>query len=101
MLNGSSQLIWLLILTVSGLVQAIILILKITQERTNKKKNPHNPSPPIDYHNHEGRISSLETGMGNIKESNERDHGLIRSDILKLYTLFNRKVFSVLNGMRK
>ena len=68
-----------------------------------KKKNntPNNPSPPVDYHNHEGRISSLETGIGNIKETNERDHGLIRGDIQKLYNLFNRKIFSVLNGMKK
>ena len=66
-----------------------------------KNSNPHNPSSPVDYHNHEGRISSLETGMGNVEKANERDHGLIRGDILKLYNLFNRKIFSVLNGMKK
>jgi len=66
-----------------------------------KNNNPYNPSPPVDYHNHEGRISSLETGMRDIKETNERDHGLIRGDIQKLYNLFNRKIFSVLNGIKK
>jgi len=65
-----------------------------------KNNNPYNPSPPVDYHNHEGRISSLETGIGDIKESNERDHGLIRGDIQKLYNLFNRKIFNILNGMK-
>ena len=68
-----------------------------------KRKNnkPHNPSPSVDYHNHEGRISSLETGINSIKEANERDHGLVRQDIQKLYNLFNRKIFSVLNGIVK
>ena len=66
-----------------------------------RNNNPNNPSPPVDYHNHEGRISSVETGIGNIKEANERDHGLIRQDIQKLYNLFNRKIFGVLNGMKK
>ena len=66
-----------------------------------KNNNPHNPSPPVDYHNHEGRISSLETGMENVKEANERDHGLIRGDIQKLTNLFNRKIFSILNGMKR
>ncbi len=88
---------WLIILT---LVQIIYVWMKIA-ERRNGKKNPHNPSPPVDYHNHEGRISGLETGVGNIEKANERDHGLIRQDIQKLYNLFNRKIFSVLNGMKK
>jgi hypothetical protein len=89
---------WLIVLT---LVQIIYVWMKIAEKRNEKKENPHNPSPPVDYHNHEGRISSVETGIGNIKESNERDHGLIRQDIQKLYNLFNRKIFNVLNGMKK
>lgn len=68
-----------------------------------KKKNntPHNPGLPIDYHSHGERIASLETGMENMKDSNEKDHGLIRDDIKKLTNLFNRKIFGVLNGMKK
>lgn len=68
-----------------------------------KKKNntPNNPSPPVDYHNHEGRLSSVETDIGNLKDSNEKDHGLIREDIRKLTNLFNRKIFGVLNNIKK
>jgi len=90
--------LWLIVLT---LVQIIYVWMKIAEKRNNKKTTPNNPSTPVDYHNHEGRISSLETGIGGIKETNERDHGLIRGDIQKLYNLFNRKIFSVLNGMKK
>ena len=66
-----------------------------------KNNNPHNPSPPVDYHNHEGRISSLETGVVDLKDNNKDDHALIREDIHKLTNLFNRKIFGVLNGMKK
>lgn len=68
-----------------------------------KKKNsiPHNPSTLVDYHNHGERIASLETEIINIKDGNEKDHGLIRGDIQKLTNLFNRKIFGVLNGMKK
>lgn len=68
-----------------------------------KKKNniPNNPSLPTNYHNHEGRLSSVETDIGNLKDNNEKDHVLIRDDIRKLTNLFNRKIFGVLNGMKK
>ena len=89
---------WLIILT---LVQIIYVWMKIAEKRNGKKEKPHNPSPPVDYHKHGERISSLETGLGNMKESNKEDHTLIRGDIQKLTNLFNRKIFGVLNGMRK
>lgn len=66
-----------------------------------KNNNPHNPSPPVDYHNHGERIASLETEIINTKENNDKDHNLIRGDIQKLTNLFNRKIFGVLNGMKK
>jgi len=88
---------WLIVLTLG---QIIHIWMKMAEKRNEKKEKPHNPSPPVDYHNHEGRISSLETGMGNVKEANERDHGLIRGDIQKLTNLFNRKIFNILNGMK-
>jgi len=66
-----------------------------------KNNNPHNPSPPVDYHKHGERISVLETGIIDLKDHNKDDHALIREDIHKLTNLFNRKIFGVLNGMRK
>ena len=83
---------------------ASLLIEKVFYYKAKYKKrnnNPYNPSPPVDYHNHEGRISSLETGIKDLKDNNKDDHGLIRGDIQKLTNLFNRKLFGVLNGMRK
>lgn len=90
--------LWLIVLT---LVQIIYVWMKIVEKRNNKKTTPNNPSPPVDYHNHEGRLSSVETEIGNLKENNNKDHGLIRDDIRKLTNLFNRKIFGVLNGMKK
>ena len=83
---------------------ASLLIEKVFYYKAKYKKRnntPHNPGLPIDYHKHGERIASLETGMDNIKDSNEKDHALIRGDIQKLTNLFNRKIFGVLNGMRK
>ena len=58
-----------------------------------KNNNPHNPSPPIDYHVHGERISSLETAQEKLEKNNEKDHLLIRQDI--------RKIFNLFNGIRK
>jgi len=66
-----------------------------------KNNNPHNPSPPVDYHNHGERIATLEEAVDNVEKNNEKDHNLIREDIQKLTNLFNRKIFSVLNGMKR
>ena len=66
-----------------------------------KNNNPHNPSPPVDYHNHGERIATLEEAVDNVEKNNEKDHGLIREDIQKLTNLFNRKVFNILNGMKR
>lgn len=66
-----------------------------------KNSNPHNPSSPVDYHNHGERIATLEEAIDNQEKNNEKDHTLIREDIHKLTNLFNRKIFGVLNGMRK
>ena len=66
-----------------------------------KNNNPHNPSPPVDYHNHGERIATLEEAVDNVEKNNEKDHNLIREDIQKLINLFNRKIFSVLNGMKR
>lgn len=97
----STQILWLLALTILGLVQAVVLILKLTQDKNNKKKVPNNPSPPVDYHSHGERIATLEEAVDNVEKGNEKDHNLIRGDIQKLTNLFNRKIFGVLNGMRK
>jgi len=66
-----------------------------------KNNNPYNPSPPVDYHKHGERIATLEEAVDNVEKNNDKDHTLIRDDIQKLTNLFNRKVFGVLNGMRK
>lgn len=89
---------WLIILT---LVQIIYVWMKIAEKRNEKKETPHNPSAPVDYHNHGERIATLEEAVENVKENNEKDHHLIRGDIQKLTNLFNRKIFNVLNGMKK
>ena len=89
---------WLIILT---LVQIIYVWMKIAEKRNDKKETPHNPSPPVDYHNHGERIATLEEAIDNQEKNNEKDHTLIREDIHKLTNLFNRKIFSVLNGMKK
>lgn len=79
-------------------IERIYYYRSVYRKRNNK---PNNPSPLTDYHNHEGRLSSVETEIGNLKENNDKDHGLIRDDIRKLTNLFNRKIFGVLNGMKK
>lgn len=89
---------WLIVLT---LAQIIFIWVKMIERRNEKKEKPHNPNPPVDYHNHEGRLSSVETEIENLKENNDKDHGLIRDDIKKLTNLFNRKIFGVLNGIKK
>jgi len=87
--SQNTQLIWLLGLTILSLVQAIVLILRMSQERNNKKKIPNNPSPPVDYHNHGERIATLEEAVENVKDNNEKDHQLIRGDIKKIFNLLN------------
>lgn len=83
-------LIWFLGLAVISLTQALVLVLKFSQRRAEKKSVPE-----IDSDNPgEGeRIGIVETEVKNIKESNEKDHRLMRRDI--------RKLFGLLNGMRK
>ena len=66
-----------------------------------KNNNPHNPSSPVDYHGHGERISATETEIENLKDNNDKDHGLIRDDIRKLTNILNRKIFSALNGLAK
>ena len=66
-----------------------------------KSHNPNNPSPPVDYHNHGERIATLEEAVDNVKDNNKEDHVLIRDDLQKLTNLFNRKVFNILNGMKR
>ena len=83
---------------------ASLLIEKVFYYKAKYKKknnNPHNPSPPVDYHNHGERIATLEEAVENVKDNNKEDHVLIRGDIQKLTNLFNRKIFGVLNGIRK
>ena len=82
--------LWLIVLT---LVQIIYVWIKIAERRNEKNNTPNNPSPPVDYHNHEGRISSVETAQEKLEKNNEKDHLLIRQDI--------RKIFNLFNGMKK
>ena len=49
--------------------------------------------PEADNPGHGERIATLEKGQEALEKSNEKDHELIRRDI--------RKIFSLINGMRK
>ena len=79
---------WLIVLSFFILAQSLFMALKIIKER-NARKNNQKPENP----DHGERIASLETEVENMKESNEKDHELIRKDI--------RKIFNLINGMRK
>jgi len=72
---------WLIVLT---LAQIVYIGLKVMERRNGKKKEikPDNPG-------YGERIASLETGMENMKDNNEKDHRLLRNDIQKLFGFFN------------
>ena len=61
------------------------------------KKTEKVPIPPdpvkIENPSHGERIATLEEAVDNMEKNNEKDHRLIRGDI--------RKLFSLLNGMRR
>ena len=77
-MNG--QIAWLVILTILTLAQALVLTLRLAG---NSKKN--NPG------NHGERIGKLETKVEEMDKDNEKDHGLIRKDIEKIFNLLNKK----------
>jgi len=83
-------------LTVVAVVgMASLLIERVFYYRSKYKKKPIKPPPPVDPDNptHGERIASLETEVELGRESNEKDHELIRKDI--------RKIFNLINGMKK
>lgn len=61
--NPILWLVWLLGLSILSLVQALVLVLRLSQGRTRKKSDqkPENP-------NHGERIATLEEAVENIKE---------------------------------
>jgi hypothetical protein len=75
-----NQILWLLGLTILSLVQALVLVLRLSQGRANKKNNPGKYGE---------RIATLEKGQEELEKNNEKDHRLIRADIKKLFNLFN------------
>lgn len=77
-MNG--QIAWLVILTILTLAQALVLTLRLAG---NSKKN--NPG------NYGERIGKLETKVEEMDKDNEKDHGLIRKDIEKIFNLLNKK----------
>lgn len=61
------------------------------------------PSEP-DNPGHGERIKEVETELENLKENNDKDHALIRSENEKDHRLIRgdvKKLFNLLNGMRK
>lgn len=64
--NPTAWLVWLLGLSILSLVQALVLVLRLSQGRPNKKnKKPENPT-------HGERIATLEKGQENIEERLDR-----------------------------
>ncbi|MCK4852242.1 MAG: hypothetical protein KAS86_03920 [Candidatus Omnitrophica bacterium] len=81
-------LIWFLGLAIISLTQALVLILKFTASRSEKKSVPV-ISEESDNPGYGERIGQSETEIKNMKENNEKDHRLMRRDIRKLFTLLN------------
>lgn len=83
-------------LTVVSIVGvASLLIERVFYYRSKYKKKeiiPVNPGEP-ENPSHGERLVGLETDVENLKDNNEKDHELIRNDI--------RKIFNLINGMRK
>jgi len=78
---------WLIVLSFFILAQSLYMALKIIRERSaGKKETTENPD-------HGERIKGLEVKVEEMEKDNEKDHGLIRGDI--------RKIFNLINGMRK
>ena len=73
----NEQIIWLVILTILALAQALVLALRLV-----KKNNPGNYGV---------KIEKLETKVEEMDKDNEKDHGLIRKDVEKIFNLLNRK----------
>ena len=68
---------------------ACLLIERIFYYKSKYKKRNEEAENP----SHGERIAALEKGQEKLEQSNDKDHGLIRKDISKLFTL--------LNGMRQ
>jgi len=88
----NTQLLWFLGLVIIALTQALVLVLRLSQGRANRKNEPP-ASEDSENPSHGERIASLETKVEGLEENNEKDHELIRKDI--------RKIFNLINGMRK
>ena len=65
---------------------------KYKEKKTDKTPIPPNRVEP-ENPSHGERLMGLETDVENLKDSNEKDHELIREDI--------KKLFNLINGMRK
>ena len=72
---------WLIVLTLASIIN---IWMKMAEKRNNKKKEckPENPS-------HGERLMALETDAENLRDSNDKDHELIRKSIDKLSTRIN------------
>jgi len=87
--NGQMWFLGLMGLAIISLSQALVLVLRLSQRRADKKSVASDADNP----GHGERIGNCETEIKNLKESNEKDHRLIRESIQKLFNLYN--------GMRK
>lgn len=89
----------LTVVSVVGVASLLIERVFYYKSRYKKKETiPPNPGRP-ENPSHGERLMGLETDVENLKENNDKDHGLIRDDIRKLTNILNRKVFSMLNGL--
>ena len=87
-MNEASQLILV------GIAVAFVAIdkaVKIYNNFTWKRngKNRRKSSSDLENPGYGERIKGVETEIENLKDSNDKDHRLIRQDIQKLFGLFN------------
>jgi len=69
------DILWLLILTVSQLGQAVLISVKLLAAKNNKKSEARNNPHPCAAHGE--RLATVETEVKNLRHDNEEDHKII------------------------
>lgn len=80
------DILWLLVLTISQLGQAILIVVKLLREKNNKRgdRNYRVANNPHPCAAHGERLSALETDVKNLRQDNTDDHKVMFRAIEKL-----------------